>query len=42
MIKSQDIKAKILKLVGSKKTVNFDIKNAKNVLFFTNKQNAHG
>ena len=33
MIKSQDIKAKILKLVGSKKTVNFYIKNAKNVLF---------
>ena len=29
-----NIKAKILKFVGSKKPVNFDIKNAKNVLFF--------
>jgi len=33
MIESQNIKAKILKLVSSKKPVNFDIKNAKNVLF---------
>jgi ADP-heptose:LPS heptosyltransferase len=29
-----NIKAKILKYVGRKKPVNFDIKNAKNVLFF--------
>ena len=29
-----NIKAKILKLVGNKKPFNFDIKNAKNVLFF--------
>ena len=34
MIKKIDIKAKILRLVGSKKPVNFDIKNAKNILFF--------
>jgi len=34
MIISKDIKAKILKLISSKKPVNFDIKNAKNVLFF--------
>jgi len=29
-----NIKAKILKFFGSKKPINFDIKNAKNVLFF--------
>ena len=34
MKKSTYIKAKILKLIGSKKPVNFDIKNVKNVLFF--------
>mgnify|MGYP001456057473 CR=1 FL=1 len=33
MIKSKNIKAKILKLVSSKKPVNFDLKHAKNVLF---------
>ena len=34
MIPSSGVKAIILKLVGSKKPVNFDIKNAKSVLFF--------
>ena len=34
MITSREVKAKILKFVGSKKPVDFDIKNVKNVLFF--------
>jgi len=34
MTLSRWIKAKLLKLIGSKNAVNFDIKNAKNVLFF--------
>jgi ADP-heptose:LPS heptosyltransferase len=34
MIKGIEVKAKILKLLGSKKPVNFDIKNAKKILFF--------